>query len=542
MKRFLLTLALLLAPVAASAQCNGVFPNNTLCGNVSGSSNLPRPVANNVLTGVPGGINPQIQFNNNGVFGGLTDAAVTARIAIFNSGASGAVPASGGGTTNFLRADGTFAAPTGAAVTYTAPGTGGTSQSLTTRLSRTLYLTDYGAACDGTTDDHTALQNMINEAQTLGSRTTAVINCVTKNVASSLVITSPFTLTGTGMTIALLLCDPAITCIDKQMGVGTVGMYIGNFSIQYTSTGNSGTAAIKQRSTAGHQVIYDQFENMYVFFAFNGFDLDQANSYRITNIEFNTLGNNGMNLANSAFVDAGNGIISSVQCVSVQACIQWSSGGGVHMNNLVVSGVAVNALVIALASGASTSDIWVNNSQLEGISGAAILITRQGTTGNLKKVRVSNTEFEAHIAVQVPTDATGAWLSDLSLTNNQWLGNGVSGDSLYLIDSTTNFTISGGTATSSFTNSVMVQTGSAASNGYVGNIVRSGSFTAMAFAQADSVTLDWALPGITLAQVPTGARNGSRIFIQDGTPTTTPCTAAGAGATAFKRAGALSCF
>jgi hypothetical protein len=74
MKRFLLALALLLIPSMAFAQCNGVFPNNTICGNVTGSSNLPRPTSNSVLTGVPGGTNGQIEFNNSGVFGGFTQS------------------------------------------------------------------------------------------------------------------------------------------------------------------------------------------------------------------------------------------------------------------------------------------------------------------------------------------------------------------------------------------------------------------------------------------------------------------------------------
>lgn len=43
----------------------------------------------------------------------LTGAQATALLDTFTSGAKGLVPASGGGTTNFLRADGTFAAPPG---------------------------------------------------------------------------------------------------------------------------------------------------------------------------------------------------------------------------------------------------------------------------------------------------------------------------------------------------------------------------------------------------------------------------------------------
>lgn len=58
--------------------------------------------------GTPGGSNLQVQYNNAGAFGGLTDVQLTARIQAFTSVLSGAAPASGGGTTNFLRADGTW--------------------------------------------------------------------------------------------------------------------------------------------------------------------------------------------------------------------------------------------------------------------------------------------------------------------------------------------------------------------------------------------------------------------------------------------------
>src|SRR5271166_1674867 len=49
----------------------------------------------------------------------LTATQLTAELNIFTSTLQGLVPASGGGTTNFLRADGTFAAPTGTGGTVT---------------------------------------------------------------------------------------------------------------------------------------------------------------------------------------------------------------------------------------------------------------------------------------------------------------------------------------------------------------------------------------------------------------------------------------
>ena len=52
MKKLLLALALLLIPTAASAQCTGVFPANTFCGNNTGSPKPPGPIsASSTITG-----------------------------------------------------------------------------------------------------------------------------------------------------------------------------------------------------------------------------------------------------------------------------------------------------------------------------------------------------------------------------------------------------------------------------------------------------------------------------------------------------------
>ena len=68
--------------------------------------------------GSPGGSSGQVQYNNSGSFGGLTAAALTAALNVFSTSLQGAAPASGGGTTNFLRADGSWAAPSGGASAF----------------------------------------------------------------------------------------------------------------------------------------------------------------------------------------------------------------------------------------------------------------------------------------------------------------------------------------------------------------------------------------------------------------------------------------
>ena len=69
-----------------------------------------------------GGSTGQVQVNSAGGLAGLTGAQLTALINPFTASLSGAVPASGGGTALFLRADATWAAVPNNSVTYTAAG------------------------------------------------------------------------------------------------------------------------------------------------------------------------------------------------------------------------------------------------------------------------------------------------------------------------------------------------------------------------------------------------------------------------------------
>lgn len=61
---------------------------------------------------VPGGANGNVQFNNAGAFGGLTDTQLTARINAATAALSGALPAWPNDVTQYFRGNGTYAAPT----------------------------------------------------------------------------------------------------------------------------------------------------------------------------------------------------------------------------------------------------------------------------------------------------------------------------------------------------------------------------------------------------------------------------------------------
>jgi hypothetical protein len=121
----------------------------------------------------------------------LSQAQVTAMLNVFTSGLQGLVPSSGGGTTNFLRADGTFAAPPGgvsgsassgqvaywngstsltgdAGMTYTAAGQLTLALGTITTNNKALNITATWNA-SGTTFDAPLFMNVTNTASATGS-------------------------------------------------------------------------------------------------------------------------------------------------------------------------------------------------------------------------------------------------------------------------------------------------------------------------------------------------------------------------------------
>lgn len=107
--------ALLIGPLSG-AQAAPTFRSLAL-------SDLPS-IANNTVLGNVGGAE--------GAPSALSPSALTGLCDLFSASLSGCVPASGGGTTTFLRADGSFATPPGTGITQltgsvtAGPGTGAT--------------------------------------------------------------------------------------------------------------------------------------------------------------------------------------------------------------------------------------------------------------------------------------------------------------------------------------------------------------------------------------------------------------------------------
>lgn len=174
------------------------FPTTTALGGVVANAGTAGQfvtginVANGHLTyatpsggsGSPGGTNGQVQFNNSGAFGGLTNTQLTADINVCTGALSGAVPGTGGGnTTLFLNGNCQFSSPsagTGTQLGYTTvstyltgPGGDGTCHALSSQFgSLAAAQAVYSFVSDLTQCiDWAATQKAINVAFAIGPTT-----------------------------------------------------------------------------------------------------------------------------------------------------------------------------------------------------------------------------------------------------------------------------------------------------------------------------------------------------------------------------------
>jgi hypothetical protein len=198
MKKLLLLLALLALlalPSAASAQCNGVFANNTVCGNITGTANLPRPTNPSAFLGAAGGTNGQVQYNNAGALGGVTIAPNLPAVGNATTGIVAGTKT--GNTNNFATSTGSLTS--GNCVEIDASGNL-VDSGATCGGGTFLSPYDYGAVCDGVTNDATALQNAINAAV----NKTLVMPAATCLTNSTLSIPSNVAITGWGREASIL--------------------------------------------------------------------------------------------------------------------------------------------------------------------------------------------------------------------------------------------------------------------------------------------------------------------------------------------------
>ncbi len=328
----------------------------------------------------------------------------------------------------------------------------------------------FGALGNGVADDTTALQNWINAIQS--TKNPGLFTAGVYNISSTLNITAACTIKGAGSNLAAaIIPSPSITALSINT---TQTVHLESFTIQYNSPALTGTVGLSKTSPIGTQSLYDRFINIVIFNAFTAMAIDRCVSYVIDQMLINTTGANAIIIANTFNVDNGDGCVTNCTFVAIGAdAILYTSGGGLKVSNIKVS-TAGQGVVLDISSGVVSGDLLVTNSSFEGITGSSILLERQTNSGSWINVLVNNCEFESNYGIVVSTD-TSSWLSNLTASNNIWVGTSIANSTMYSIDSTINISIIGGTATAGGgTTPRKFIIGSGVSTGVIGAISGSG--------------------------------------------------------------------
>jgi hypothetical protein len=285
-------------------------------------------------------------------------------------------------------------------VPFTQTGTGAVATTVDAKLKKTLSLTDFGAVCDSSTDNSTALQNFFT-AVVAQNRAGYIPGCANKyNYSTTIFIGSAgfVNVYGDGKFASVLSYTGTGTAINISPS-SVIGGYV-NFSDfgVYNATMNAGAAGIYQ--TNATQSIYT---NMAFFNQANCLSLG-TNSFavRITNISANTCGSGGAGAAiifandssannaviSGAFVQNGGGYalyIPNGNAISINGFDSEGNYGGLQLG-----GVSPGITSVSIDGGS-----YIENS---GAGGNIIFLGTNAAGTNAKGVTLANTWLGASTA------------------------------------------------------------------------------------------------------------------------------------------------
>lgn len=380
-------------------------------------------------------------------------------------------------------------------LTATRSETGAVAVPALNKLREFISVKDFGAVGDDTTDDTTSLQNAINAAVSTGSP--LFLNPGLFKTTSALTASGPFYMFGAGKYSSVIRPAAAINGIVITHAALSKGQTFESFGIHYPSLASGGTSAIDVTATTG-EVDNCHFYDLAVINPNNGIRFRKAAYWVVDGCTIVDSRQTGFFIENTNNVDAGdstitNCLIHNPTVTGSTNGIIWRSSGGLRVANNKINQVQTG-INVQLSDGAVTGNILVTGNSIEavGLSGvlSGISLQRLGTTGTLHSILITGNQLNGWGAgVQVPVDATGAWITNMTVLGNIIYGDTASAATGIILNSLTNFLVANNALRSGIAGSVAINTGASADTGVIGPNIKTGTWSANSISSTNTTTI-----------------------------------------------------
>lgn len=335
----------------------------------------------------------------------------------------------------------------------------------------------YSATGLGSADDGPAINNAITAACSGVSHSIYIPAGTYKLSTVSIAPTCGLTIFGDGDATVIA----PISTLSAFVWTSLPRVQIQNLAITYGTPGTSGTAGISCSVTTGSSNTGSTIRDVTINAPYIGINLHNCPWFVIDDNRIFSMVGAGVQIDNPTNVDVGDGSIQNnaifnFGAISGQIGVSWASGGGLRVHNNKF-GALQGGVQINLASGAVTSQHYIEDNSFDTMNGYGVQLTRAGTTGTLSNVIINgNVCTSCLIGFSVPTDATGAWLTNLVAVGNSYIGQNSASAALFSINSTNGIMLANNVGFSNNAATLLYTIGSATTGGVIGPNAKTGTW------------------------------------------------------------------
>lgn len=311
-------------------------------------------------------------------------------------------------------------------INWTTPSTGGTTKSIGAVLQRTFDVRDFGAVCNGVTDDTTAIQRCINAAQAAGN--SSVVELYGSSlISAALHVTSSVSIRGSGKSNTFLFqSNASVSHINVDPSSANRSVNLRGFACYYQVAPTLGSPVSIAFGNASFNLTDCIVDDVSIIGVGTGIYFQNVINISMLNCSIFTYTVDGVRINCPINPDSG-GItmegcnIGNPTSVTGSHAVNWNNGGGVFMSNnrFVGSVVSTGSTGLFFNMTAQTTEFQVCNNLIVDFA-AGIQMTRSPGMFMYQMLINSNVFDGNNTSIYVPPDTI--WLQMLTITGNGFQG------------------------------------------------------------------------------------------------------------------------